>query len=154
MGVNEEDVVNIMGGMEHAGGIKLNDHKRKLKNRSEFWIIISIEFMPSNSSPMQFNLISPIKFWFHSRFEICKKLGQGTYGKVQLGINKETGQQVKDDMWKQEKDKKSYDFILLNLQNKELFYQILWRKEKCFRQSGQLTMEMFQLKIGICFACF
>ena len=130
MGVNEEDVVNIMGGMEHAGGIKLNDHKRKLKNRSEFWIIISIEFMPSNSSPMQFNLISPIKFWFHSRFEICKKLGQGTYGKVQLGINKETGQQVKDDMWKQEKDKKSYDFILLNLQNKELFYQILWRKEK------------------------
>ena len=28
------------------------------------------------------------------RFEICKKLGQGTYGKVQLGINKETGQQV------------------------------------------------------------
>ena len=33
MGVNEEDVVNIMGGMEHAGGIKLNDHKRKLKNR-------------------------------------------------------------------------------------------------------------------------
>ena len=31
---------------------------------------------------------------FHFRFEICKKLGQGTYGKVQLGINKETGQQV------------------------------------------------------------
>ncbi len=29
------------------------------------------------------------------RFEICKKLGQGTYGKVQLGINKETGQQVR-----------------------------------------------------------
>ena len=28
------------------------------------------------------------------RFEICKKLGQGTYGKVQLGINKETGQRV------------------------------------------------------------
>ena len=33
MGVNEDDVMNIMGGMEHAGGIKLNDHKRKLKNR-------------------------------------------------------------------------------------------------------------------------
>lgn len=31
--VNEEDVMNIMGGMEHSGGIKLNDHKRKLKNR-------------------------------------------------------------------------------------------------------------------------
>ena len=28
------------------------------------------------------------------RFELCKKLGQGTYGKVQLGINKETGQRV------------------------------------------------------------
>ena len=28
------------------------------------------------------------------RFEICRKLGQGTYGKVQLGVNKETGQQV------------------------------------------------------------
>ena len=35
MVVNEEDVVNIMAGMQHAGGIKLNDHKRKLKNRSE-----------------------------------------------------------------------------------------------------------------------
>jgi len=34
-----------------------------------------------------------MKFLF--RFEICRKLGQGTYGKVQLGINKETGQQVK-----------------------------------------------------------
>jgi serine/threonine protein kinase len=29
-----------------------------------------------------------------ARFEICRKLGQGTYGKVQLGINKETGQKV------------------------------------------------------------
>ncbi|XP_065212655.1 probable serine/threonine-protein kinase nek3 [Planococcus citri] len=28
------------------------------------------------------------------RFDIMKKLGQGTYGKVQLGINKETGQEV------------------------------------------------------------
>ena len=33
MVVSEEDVMNIMGGMEHAEGIKLNDHKRKLKNR-------------------------------------------------------------------------------------------------------------------------
>ncbi len=33
MVVKEEDVVNIMGGMENTGGIKLNDHKRKLKNR-------------------------------------------------------------------------------------------------------------------------
>lgn len=28
------------------------------------------------------------------RFDIIKKLGQGTYGKVQLGINKETSQDV------------------------------------------------------------
>ena len=28
------------------------------------------------------------------RFDIIKKLGQGTYGKVQLGVNKETGQEV------------------------------------------------------------
>lgn len=34
-------------------------------------------------------LLSP----FH-RFDIIKKLGQGTYGKVQLGINKETSQEV------------------------------------------------------------
>lgn len=31
---------------------------------------------------------------FCYRFDIIKKLGQGTYGKVQLGINKETGQEV------------------------------------------------------------
>jgi serine/threonine protein kinase len=31
---------------------------------------------------------------FCCRFDIIKKLGQGTYGKVQLGINKETGQEV------------------------------------------------------------
>lgn len=29
-----------------------------------------------------------------SRFDLVRKLGQGTYGKVQLGINKETGQEV------------------------------------------------------------
>jgi hypothetical protein len=31
----------------------------------------------------------------YCRFDIIKKLGQGTYGKVQLGINKETGQEVR-----------------------------------------------------------
>lgn len=30
----------------------------------------------------------------HYRFDIVRKLGQGTYGKVQLGINKKTGQEV------------------------------------------------------------
>lgn len=29
-----------------------------------------------------------------NRFDIIRKLGQGTYGKVQLGVNKETGQEV------------------------------------------------------------
>ena len=32
---------------------------------------------------------------FFERFEIRRKLGQGTYGKVQLGINKETSQEVR-----------------------------------------------------------
>merc|ERR1711953_1038459 len=68
---------NIMGGMEHAGGIKLNDHKRKLKNR----------------------------------FEICKKLGQGTYGKVQLGINKETAQRVAIKTIKKSKIETEADLI-------------------------------------------
>ena len=40
MVVSEEDVMNIMGGMEHAEGIKLNDHKRKLKNRYSQSIIL------------------------------------------------------------------------------------------------------------------
>ena len=33
MPVNEEDVVNIMGGMPE--GIRLNDHRRRLKNRQK-----------------------------------------------------------------------------------------------------------------------
>ena len=44
----------------------------------------------------QFSLLLEVTYllFFYFRFEICRKLGQGTYGKVQLGINKETGQQV------------------------------------------------------------
>ncbi|EFN79779.1 NUAK family SNF1-like kinase 1 [Harpegnathos saltator] len=60
MVVGEPSIHNIMGGMESTGGVRLHNHKRKLKQR----------------------------------FDIIKKLGQGTYGKVQLGINKETGQEV------------------------------------------------------------
>ncbi|XP_033212736.1 serine/threonine-protein kinase ppk30 isoform X2 [Belonocnema kinseyi] len=60
MVVSEASIHNIMGGMESTGGVRLHNHKRKLKQR----------------------------------FDIIKKLGQGTYGKVQLGINKETGQEV------------------------------------------------------------
>lgn len=29
------------------------------------------------------------------RFQVVRKLGQGTYGKVQLAINNETGQEVR-----------------------------------------------------------
>ncbi|KOC68821.1 NUAK family SNF1-like kinase 1 [Habropoda laboriosa] len=60
MVVGEASIHNIMGGMESTAGVRLHNHKRKLKQR----------------------------------FDIIKKLGQGTYGKVQLGINKETGQEV------------------------------------------------------------
>ncbi|KMQ90189.1 nuak family snf1-like kinase 1 protein, partial [Lasius niger] len=60
MVVGEASIHNIMGGIESTGGVRLHNHKRKLKQR----------------------------------FDIIKKLGQGTYGKVQLGINKETGQEV------------------------------------------------------------
>ncbi|CAG2055557.1 unnamed protein product, partial [Timema podura] len=60
MVVSDESIRNIMGGMESTAGVRLHNHRRKLKQR----------------------------------FDIIKKLGQGTYGKVQLGINKETGQEV------------------------------------------------------------
>uniref|UniRef100_A0A1B6E3I6 Protein kinase domain-containing protein n=1 Tax=Clastoptera arizonana TaxID=38151 RepID=A0A1B6E3I6_9HEMI len=60
MVVPESSINNIMGGLESTGGVRLHNHRRKLKQR----------------------------------FDIVKKLGQGTYGKVQLGINKETGQEV------------------------------------------------------------
>ncbi|XP_037091069.1 serine/arginine repetitive matrix protein 2-like [Pollicipes pollicipes] len=60
MGVTEGQINNIMGGMEQTAGVRLHNHRHKLKQR----------------------------------FDIVKKLGQGTYGKVQLAINKETGQEV------------------------------------------------------------
>ncbi|KAJ4439660.1 hypothetical protein ANN_07788 [Periplaneta americana] len=44
--------------------------------------------MPCPSQTSGFNVPNYV------RFDIIKKLGQGTYGKVQLGINKETGQEV------------------------------------------------------------
>ncbi|XP_044742368.1 probable serine/threonine-protein kinase MARK-C [Chrysoperla carnea] len=60
MVVGEANINNIMSGIESTGGVRLHNHRKKLKQR----------------------------------FDIIKKLGQGTYGKVQLGINKETGQEV------------------------------------------------------------
>ncbi|KAL1465188.1 hypothetical protein WDU94_004778 [Cyamophila willieti] len=60
MVVPQASINNIMGGIESTGGVRLHNHRRKLKQR----------------------------------FDIVRKLGQGNYGKVQLGINKETGQEV------------------------------------------------------------
>lgn len=45
------------------------------------------------------------------RFDIIKKLGQGTYGKVQLGINKETGQEVAIKTIKKSKIETDADLI-------------------------------------------
>ncbi|XP_039313870.1 uncharacterized protein LOC105192825 isoform X2 [Solenopsis invicta] len=77
MVVGEASIHNIMGGMESTGGVRLHNHKRKLKQR----------------------------------FDIIKKLGQGTYGKVQLGINKETGQEVAIKTIKKCKIKTEADLI-------------------------------------------
>ena len=48
--------------------------------------------------------------WIFLRFEISRKLGQGTYGKVQLGINKETGQQVRNLIFQLKND-----FLFINI---------------------------------------
>uniref|UniRef100_A0A0K8UKM8 NUAK family SNF1-like kinase 1 n=1 Tax=Bactrocera latifrons TaxID=174628 RepID=A0A0K8UKM8_BACLA len=59
-GIPRDRIDNIMSGISNTGDVKMNNHRKKLRQR----------------------------------FDIIKKLGQGTYGKVQLGINKETGQEV------------------------------------------------------------
>lgn len=59
-GAPPASIDNIMSGISNTGTVKMNNHRKKLRQR----------------------------------FDIIKKLGQGTYGKVQLGINKETGQEV------------------------------------------------------------
>ncbi|KAG5892434.1 hypothetical protein JTB14_003368 [Gonioctena quinquepunctata] len=45
------------------------------------------------------------------RFDIIKKLGQGTFGKVQLGINKETGQEVAIKTIKKSKIESEADLV-------------------------------------------
>lgn len=39
-------------------------------------------------------LKSDKKHRLKQRFDVRRKLGQGTYGKVQLAVNRETGQEV------------------------------------------------------------
>ena len=52
-------------------------------------------------------------FIFLLRFDLVRKLGQGTYGKVQLGINKETGQEVAIKTIKKAKIETEADLILI-----------------------------------------
>lgn len=52
-----------------------------------------------------------LKHVYFRRFDIIKKLGQGTYGKVQLGINKETGQEVAIKTIKKSKIETEADLI-------------------------------------------
>ncbi|XP_053660600.1 uncharacterized protein LOC128709620 [Anopheles marshallii] len=70
-------IENIMSGIENTGAVKMNNHRKKLRQR----------------------------------FDIIKKLGQGTYGKVQLGINKETGQEVAIKTIKKSKIETEADLI-------------------------------------------
>ncbi|XP_053673217.1 serine-rich adhesin for platelets [Anopheles nili] len=70
-------IENIMSGIENTGAVRMNNHRKKLRQR----------------------------------FDIIKKLGQGTYGKVQLGINKETGQEVAIKTIKKSKIETEADLI-------------------------------------------
>ncbi|KAL7024768.1 hypothetical protein ACKWTF_013190 [Chironomus riparius] len=76
-GINQATIDNIMSGIENTGAVKMNNHRKKLRQR----------------------------------FDIIKKLGQGTYGKVQLGINKETGQEVAIKTIKKSKIETEADLI-------------------------------------------
>ena len=103
------DVNNIMGGIEQTVGVRMHNHRRKLRQRYAYTIRMSIflfnagkkiSFSSSISNSYSHfhwhvNIQRLIQNCVHFRFDLVRKLGQGTYGKVQLGINKETGQEVK-----------------------------------------------------------
>jgi len=50
-------------------------------------------------------------WWASRRFDLIRKLGQGTYGKVQLGINKLTGIEVALKTIKKSKIESSSDLL-------------------------------------------
>ncbi len=52
------------------------------------------KLVPSDSSDSKVVAKAERKHRLKQRFEVKQKLGQGTYGKVQLAVNKETGQEV------------------------------------------------------------
>lgn len=93
-GIPRDRIDNIMSGIANTGDVKMNNHRKKLRQRwvrwwqghLAFWVAFHLfKYGLTNSS---------FFLTFALRFDIIKKLGQGTYGKVQLGINKETGQEV------------------------------------------------------------
>lgn len=77
------------------------------------WIIsfLSPLFYRCSLTPHIRILFLSLTFTIQNRFDIIKKLGQGTYGKVQLGINKETGQEVAIKTIKKSKIETEADLI-------------------------------------------
>lgn len=80
----------------------------------KLYTIVFFLFMPGlNCSAL--NYIHQCLYFFTCfclcRFDIIKKLGQGTYGKVQLGINKETGQEVAIKTIKKSKIESEADLV-------------------------------------------
>src|SRR5688572_21575232 len=75
-----------------------------------------------------------------SRFQVVKKLGQGTYGKVQLAINNETGQEVAIKTIKKSKIETEQDLvrirreiqIMSSIQHPHIIriYEVFENKEK------------------------
>lgn len=123
-----EAINNIMGGIENTGTVRLNNHKRKLKQR----------------------------------FDIIKKLGQGTYGKVQLGINKETGQEVAIKTIKKSKIETEADLIRIrreiqimsSVQHPNIIhiYEVFENKEKMvlvmeYAAGGELYDYLYEKKM-------
>ena len=93
-----------------------------------------------------------------NRFEIRRKLGQGTYGKVQLGINKETGQEVAIKTIKKSKIETEADLVRIRreiqIMSSVQHPNIIHIYEGTSYQSLQEAMESFafpdRIRIGMC----